>query len=86
VPGCYAWRNNTGTAVIRGRFVKFGDLGSADIIACVCGRFIAIECKVGRGKQSEPQQRWQAKIETAGGYYFVVRSVADVVLALEVVR
>lgn len=76
-PGRYAWKNNTGTASRRGFKIKFGDKGSADIIACVSGCFVGFECKTGKGRQSKDQRAWQAKIVEAGGKYFIVRSLDE---------
>jgi hypothetical protein len=76
-PLTYAWRNNTGVARFGDRFVAYGQVGSADIIACIRGRFVAIETKAKRGKQSVDQARWQKKIEAAGGTYWLVRSLDE---------
>jgi len=73
-----AWRNNTGGASYRGRFVKYGCQGSADVLACWRGKMVAIECKGTSGSQSPDQKRWQAKLEAAGGVYLLVRDAAEV--------
>jgi len=78
----YAWRNNTGTAWISGRPVKFSEKGAADVLACVDGCFVAIECKTRKGRQSAAQKCWQQKIEAAGGLYVLARSADDVLAAL----
>lgn len=77
VLGIYAWRNNTGCARIGRRFVRFGQPGSADILCCHAGRFVAFECKSTVGRQSPMQRKWQAEIEAAGGRYCVVRSATE---------
>jgi hypothetical protein len=41
------------------------------------GRFIGVECKTLKGKQSEAQKMYQSLIESRGGLYFLVRSLAD---------
>jgi len=64
--------------------------GSADLVGCLAGcacphcgqtvpwgRFIAIEVKSPRGKQSEEQAQWQRMLEANGGFYAVVRSVQE---------
>lgn len=59
--------------------VRYGLVGSADILGITYGgKIICIEVKVGRDRQSIQQQRFQAMIEKHGGYYFVSRSVEDV--------
>ena len=54
-----------------------GTRGSADISATVYGASVKIELKIGRDKQSEAQKDYQRAIETAGGYYVVVRSFQE---------
>lgn len=76
---CYAWRNNTGVASIRGRRVAFGDLGSPDILGCYRGLFFGVECKAARGAQSPVQARWQRTIEAAGGVYILARLPTEAV-------
>lgn len=78
----FHWRSNTGRAVMvtngRKRFVSFGILGQPDILACVRGRFVGIECKAPKGIQSPHQKIFQQKLEEAGGVYVLARSVEDV--------
>jgi hypothetical protein len=50
-----------------------GRAGVPDIIACHKGRFVAIECKAGKGKTTALQDRELNAIADAGGYTFVVR-------------
>lgn len=58
-------RNNVGMMKTRGRFVRYGlGVGSPDIVGCVNGRFVGVECKA-PGKALEPEQvawarEWQA--------------------------
>lgn len=80
--GCYAWRNNTGVASIRGRRVAFGDLGSPDILGCYRGKFFGVECKAGRGVQSAVQVRWERRIKDSGGLYVVARTPVEALGAL----
>lgn len=84
-PRIRLWRQNTGFAVIKGRGVRFGTPGCADILGLIrpAGRFLAIECKAAvRGAQSEEQKTFQAMIEGWGGIYILARSLADVDAAL----
>jgi len=46
--------------------------GVPDIICCVSGRFLAIECKAGKNKPTELQQMHIEKINTAGGVAVVI--------------
>jgi len=50
----------------------FGRAGIPDIICCFGGRFIAIECKAGKGVTTALQDRELAAIRTAGGMTMVV--------------
>lgn len=74
--GIFSWRNNTGafSGEYKGkkRFVRFGEVGSPDIIAVYDGQFIGVECKVGKNTQSEKQKEFQNKLEEAGGLYWLV--------------
>lgn len=47
--------------------------GTADIMACINGKHIAIEVKVGRDRMSEAQHKEQKRIEAAGGIYFLAK-------------
>ena len=46
--------------------------GVPDYIACHQGRFIAIECKAGKGKTTKLQERELANIKAAGGIALVI--------------
>ena len=50
-----------------------GRSGIPDIIGCKNGKFIAIECKAGKGKVTELQERELVAICNAGGFTFVAR-------------
>jgi hypothetical protein len=50
-----------------------GRSGIPDIIGCYNGRFIAIECKAGKGKTTALQERELQWIKDAGGFTFVAR-------------
>lgn len=78
-PTLRLWRVNTGAALGRAGFVRFGLPGMADISGIMQGgRRIEIECKTATGRQSPEQKRWQAMIEKFGGLYVLARSVEDV--------
>lgn len=49
-----------------------GRAGIPDIIGCYEGRFVAFECKAGRGKTTALQDRELAAIQTAKGLAFVI--------------
>lgn len=51
---------------------QFANNGTPDILVCLRGRFIGIECKAGRGKITQLQLRSLEKIEEAGGLALVI--------------
>ena len=51
----------------------YGRQGIPDIIGCMGGKFIAVECKAGKGKLTELQTRELTKIDKANGLTFVAR-------------
>lgn len=63
--------------------VRYGlGIGSADVIVCHLGRFIALEFKSVKGAQSDVQACWQGWVTRAGGLYFIVRSVDEAISAV----
>jgi len=50
----------------------FGRAGIPDIICCFQGKFIAIECKAGKGKTTALQDRELDAIRASGGMAMVV--------------
>ena len=51
----------------------YGRSGVPDIVSCIRGRFVAIECKAGYNKTTPLQEREIAAIHKAGGAAMVVR-------------
>lgn len=51
----------------------FGRAGIPDIIGCLNGHFIAIECKAGKGTTTALQDRELDRIHNAGGTTFIAR-------------
>lgn len=82
-PDVFAWRNSVGAAQLGDRHIRFGLPGSADILAVWRGRFLAVEVKAARGKQSPKQQAFERRVVGAGGLYVLARSVDDVRAVLE---
>ena len=64
-------------------FIKQAKAGAPDIIICVDGLFVGLEIKTKIGKQSDLQKAAQIKIEKAGGKYFIIRSVRDMIYVLQ---
>lgn len=79
--GVFAFRVNT-TGVYdpkRGVFRSFHGLrGVSDILGVLPGgRFLAVECKVGRNKLSDEQQFFIDRILGMGGVAWVIRNVGE---------
>ena len=61
----------------------FGRSGVPDIVCCVGGYFLAIECKAGKNATTALQDRELARIRLAGGHAMVVdENTVDAVPAL----
>lgn len=77
-------RINTGGAMLRGQFVRFGVPGTGDIVGLIApsGRLLMIECKTATGKQREAQITMERVVTAMGGLYVVARSLADADAAL----
>ena len=81
----FHYRNNSGALAgeHKGKrwFVRFGTVGSPDIVCVINGQFVGIEVKAPNGKQSEHQKEFQERLEAAGGRYLVAHSLDDVAAA-----
>ena len=71
----YHWRNNTGAVQVRpGQFMRFGKVGSSDILGCLpSGRLLCVECKSKGGRLSPEQERFLAEVRKLGALALVVR-------------
>jgi Holliday junction resolvase len=68
----------------------YGRAGIPDMIACINGHFVAIECKAGKGKTTALQERELQRISEAGGFAMVVsddpesfREMANIIRLLQ---
>jgi Holliday junction resolvase len=52
--------------------------GDPDMVACIRGKYVALEGKTETGRQSPRQKEVERLIHQSGGIYAVVRSVEDV--------
>ncbi len=59
-------------------------IGWPDVFFSYKGIPIALECKVGAGKQTQEQKEAQVKMEANGWRYFEVRSLQEVKIILDV--
>jgi len=53
----------------------YGRSGVPDVVACLRGRFIGIECKAGKGQTTALQDKNLRDIENAGGISWVVNEI-----------
>lgn len=60
-------------------YIKNNKPGTPDIIFCYKGKYIGFETKTESGKQSDLQKIAETKIKKAGGLYFIVRGVSDII-------
>lgn len=84
IPNCKAWKNQTTgifdvtTKRFRTLSGKYSGKGSADILACLNGHFVAIEVKKPVGSQIRPDQlKFLDDIVRSGGVGFIATSIAD---------
>ena len=86
----FAWRQYTGP-IVRGEkgqtfFTKNPCPGLPDIVVIIKGRFIGLEIKQPKGKQSPEQKSFEESISKAGGFYFIIRSLDDAIKAIESIK
>jgi len=60
----------------------FGSSGIPDIVACIHGKFIAVECKAKGNKPTGLQMKNLRDIEAAGGYPYIVDETGVGVFAM----
>lgn len=75
--GVYCWRNNTGATKTAHGFVRYGKVGSSDILGILPnGKFIAVECKREKGGVvSEKQKEFLEMIVKNQGVAIVANSI-----------
>lgn len=82
--GGLATRINSGMRVIKGesgksRVFKGAPAGTSDIIACIAGRYVAIECKLPGNKPTDKQTGFLRDVADAGGVTLCAYSLDDVI-------
>lgn len=73
----FAWRQNSQGVITAQGFRTGAKKGVADILACVSGRFIAIEIKIGKDRLSDEQIGFMKNIKFAGGIAIIILSWED---------
>ena len=66
-----------------GGFMKFGFAGCPDLTGCLKGKFIAVECKVGKNTQTPSQVEFQRKVEKEGGEYWLIYNIDEFINKLK---
>ena len=66
-----------------GGLIKMATAGTCDITGCQNGKFVAVECKVGKNTQTPSQVEFQRKVEKAGGEYWLVYSIDEFIKNLK---
>lgn len=83
----FHWRNNTGAflAERKGKqnFIRYGAPGSPDIFVLRDGILFGFEVKSDKGKQSDLQKEFEQQMTQNGGWYYVVRSLDEVIKILK---
>lgn len=84
-PDCLVWNHPTGVATLStGHVIRYGLVGSPDIIGVCAGRAIGVEVKAARGRQSDQQKRFQAAWEARGGLYILAKSADEAEKGLQI--
>ena len=80
----YFFRSGAGAvrvnnALWKDRFFKTWKAGCSDITICKNGRFVWLEVKTEKWKQSEKQKEAERRIKKAWWEYYIVRSLEEVI-------
>ena len=76
----FFWRQNSGGFKTEsGHFYSMGIVGAPDIFCGIKGQCIALEIKDVHGKQNDNQKLFQQNLERAGGRYYIIRSLDDLI-------
>lgn len=59
---------------MKGLWLPGMNKGLPDVITCVSGRFIGLEIKIGKDRQSQDQKDMQAGIEASEGVYLIIKT------------
>jgi len=77
----FFWRQNSGSfKTENGGFYSMGVKGAPDIFAVIRGKLYGFEIKDIKGKLNENQIKFRDNFECAGGNYFVIRNIDELML------
>lgn len=80
--GWVSFKCAAGMVKSAGRMVVFGTTGAPDIVAIKGDRYLLLEIKAGKDRMSANQKAFQAMVEAVRGTYHVIRSIDDVMKAI----
>lgn len=60
--------------------------GAPDILACINGRFVAFELKVGENGMQSDQRIWRKRILSSGGQHFCPRSLQEFISIIQSIK
>lgn len=80
--GGLVWRQNV--VAVRGRATHCK--GIPDVVGMFGGRFIGVEVKIGRDKQSVWQDEFERKCKQAGGVYIVAHTFEEFAAAFDTLK
>ena len=87
LPQCFAVSVNAMAAFAehkgKRRRIQSVPPGTADVLCCIRGRWVSIECKAGRNKATAAQDAHQRAVQKAGGIALVVYSLGQLIAALK---
>ena len=79
----FHYRNNSGAyKAEHGSFIRYGAVGSPDIICVINGQYVGIEVKRPGGRLSPFQKIFAENLVKAGGRYILAFSIDDVIANL----
>ena len=88
----FSWRMYTGP-IVRGNPLKGKSFftpnpcpGLPDIVVILKGRFIGLEIKQPKGRQSKEQKSFEQSLKHAGGFYFIIRTLDEAIKAIESIK
>lgn len=62
------------TRIMKGTWLPGQNNGQADLTLVVNGRYVAVEVKIGKDRQSQDQKDFEKSIKASGGQYWIVRT------------
>ena len=85
--GWVSFKCAAGMVKSAGRMVVFGTTGAPDLVAIKGDRYLLLEIKAGKDRMNDNQKQFLAMVEAVRGTYHVIRSIDDVIKAInEVVK